>query len=145
VTQDWPHNETFRVAFHDIDALNHLNHAAYFVYMESLRCGYYVPITGNSDPTQMDIIIAEATCRYFAPARYDDELIGEVTPARPLGRTSFVLLYRFRSPDGSVVYAKGRTVVVSYDYEKRTKKAIPENLKVRLERETIDPATEGWT
>ena len=113
--------------------------------METLRCDYYLPMTGETDPTTLDIIIAEASCRYLAPVAYGQELVGEVAPARPLGRTSFSLLYRFRSTDGTTVYARGRTVVVCYDYQRGTKKEIPTDRRARMEKDAIDPRSEGWS
>ncbi|HXQ93825.1 MAG TPA: thioesterase family protein [Thermoplasmata archaeon] len=143
----WPFHRTIPIIYHDIDALNHLNHAAYFRFMETLRCDYYLPLLGHSDPTKLDIIVAEATCRYLAPVVYGQELLGELAPARPLGRTSFTLLYRFRSnlPNDPTVYARGRIVLVSFDYEKNRKKEIPADLRRLLEKDAIDQASEGWT
>jgi acyl-CoA thioester hydrolase len=142
----WPFHRTIPIIYHDIDALNHLNHAAYFRFMETLRCDYYLPLTGHNDPTKLDMIVAEATCRYLAPVVYGQEILGELAPARPLGRTSFTLLYRFRSaqPDDPTVYARGRTVLVSYDYGQGRKKEIPPELRRLLEKEAVDPASEGW-
>jgi acyl-CoA thioester hydrolase len=142
----WPIRRTFPIIYHDIDALNHLNHAAYFRFMETLRCDYYLPLLGHSDPTRLDIIIAEATCRYLAPVVYGQKLLGEVAPARPLGRTSFTLLYRFRSAtlDDPTIYARGRTVVVCFDYAKKEKKEIANGLRTILERDGVDPSSEGW-
>jgi acyl-CoA thioesterase FadM len=127
-----------------VDVLNHLNHAAYFPYMETLRCDYYLPLLGTSDPTKIDIIIAEATCRYLAPVPYGAELVGEVAPAGPVGRTSFTLLYRFTLTGTSTVTARGRTVSVVYDYSKGEKRAIPPERRAVLERDAVDPADEGW-
>lgn len=142
---EWPAHRRFEVAYHDVDALNHLNHAAYFVYMETLRCDYYLPLHSLTDPRQLDIIVAEATCRYLAPARYGTVMIGEVAPARPLGNTSFQLLYRFRSlTDPSTVYARGRTVVVCYDYTRAAKKPIDPAVRRRMELDAVDPGPEGW-
>jgi acyl-CoA thioester hydrolase len=140
----WPGRRRFPVAYHDLDVLNHLNHAAYFPMMETLRCEYYLPLLGTPDPASLDIIVAEAACRYRAPVRYGVELLGEVAPARPLGRTSFTLLYRFTDPGTGVVAARGRTVLVSYDYAKGAKKPIPARVRAPLERDAVDPAAEGW-
>jgi len=134
----------FYVPYHDLDVLNHLNHAAYFVYMETLRCDYYLPLLGSLDRTQIDLIIAEAACRYLAPVPYGAELVGEVAPARPLGRTSFTLLYRFMLAGTSTVTARGRTVSVVYDYSKGEKLEIPSARRAILERDSVDPADEGW-
>ncbi|HXW67025.1 MAG TPA: acyl-CoA thioesterase [Thermoplasmata archaeon] len=140
----WPVRRRFVVPYHDLDVLNHLNHAAYFPYMETLRCEYYLSLLGTRDPRHLDIIIAEAACRYRAPVGYGDTLLGEVAPARPLGTSSFALLYRFCVDGTTTVTAQGRTVIVCYDYAIRAKKPIPVDRRARLERDAIDPATEGW-
>jgi len=143
--RQWPVHRTFYTSYHDTDVLNHLNHAAYFPWMETLRCDYYLALTGTQDPRNLDIIIAEATCRYLAPVPYGAEILGEVAPARPLGRTSFSLLYRFRAGKPSSDVAKGRTVVVCYDYRTSSKKAISPVLRAALERDSIDATAEGWS
>jgi acyl-CoA thioesterase FadM len=112
--------------------------------METLRCDYYLPLLSSIDPTQIDLIIAEAACRYLAPVPYGAELVGEVAPARPLGRTSFTLLYRFTLAGTSTVTARGRTVSVVYDYSKREKREIPPARRAVLERDAVDPGDEGW-
>jgi acyl-CoA thioester hydrolase len=143
-TVPWRVRRSFQVPYHDLDVLNHLNHAAYFPYMETLRCDYYLPLLGPLDPARLDIIIAEASCRYLAPVGYGAELVGEVAPARPLGTTSFALLYRFTIAGTATVAARGRTVVVCYDYALGAKKPIPTDRRAVMARDAVDPATEGW-
>ncbi len=82
----WPYTRSFRIEYADVDLLNHLNHAAYFRFMETLRCDYYLRLLGSLDPKHFDIIIAEAACRYLAPVAFDTELQGEVAPAGPLAK-----------------------------------------------------------
>ena len=141
----WPTRRTFAITYHDIDVLNHLNHAAYFPFMETLRCDYYLPLLGSTDPKVLDIIVVEATCLYLSTVAYGQELLGEVAPALPLGRTSFSLLYRFRDSQSSEVVARGRTVIVSYDYARASKKEIPPDRRARMERDGVPLASEGWT
>ena len=140
----WPVRRRFYVPYHDLDVLNHLNHAAYFPYMETLRCDYYLPIVGTNDPTKLDIILAEATCRYLTPVSYGAELDGEVAPAAPIGTTSFTLLHRFTVVGKATVAARGRTVVVRYDYDRGSKLELGTRQRSRLERDAVDPRTEGW-
>lgn len=139
----WRVQRRFPVPYHDLDVLHHLNHAAYFVYMETLRCDYYLPLLGTHDPSQLDIIILNANCHYLTPVSYGQILLGEVAPARPVGRTSFTLLYRFRDQKGTVT-ARGKTVIVCYDYSKGAKKEIPPDRRQVLERDAVDPSLEGW-
>jgi acyl-CoA thioester hydrolase len=143
-TRPWRTQRTFFVEYRDVDALNHLNHAAYFRYMETLRCDYYLPLIPETDPRKLDIIVAEASCRYLAPAHYADQLMGEVAPAQPLGTTSFSLLYRFLDVERTKVYARGRTVIVCFDYASNGKKPIPSDRKAAMGLDGIDPASEGW-
>jgi acyl-CoA thioesterase FadM len=143
-SRPWPVRRRFPVTYHDLDVLRHLNHAAYFPMMETLRCEYYLDVIGSRDPTQLDIIIAEAACRYLLPVEYGSELLGEVAPARPLGRTSFVLLYRFYLATTGQLTALGRTVVVTYDYGQQAKQEIPADRRRRLEADAVDPTEAGW-
>lgn len=139
----WPVQRRFPIPYHDIDVLNHLNHAAYFHYMETLRCDYYLPFLPSRDPRDLDIIILDATCRYLAPVPYGEILLGEAAPARPLGRSSFTLLYRFTDSHHHLT-ARGKTVVVCYDYSKSTKKEIPPDRRRAMERHAVDLVDEGW-
>jgi acyl-CoA thioester hydrolase len=144
-SRPWPVRRRFEVTYHDVDALNHLNHAVYFPYMETLRCDYYLPLLGETDPRKLDIILAEASCRFLAPLGYGAKLVGEVAPALPLGRTSFSLLYRFFAPeDPSHLFARGRTVIVCYDYEKEEKRPIEPRVRLRLEADGVPLVDEGW-
>ena len=141
----WPLRREFQVAYHDVDVLNHLNHATYLPWMETLRCAYYLPLLGTDDPRTLDIILAEADCRYFRPAGYGERLVGEVAPARPLGRTSFTLLYRFVGTDSSApVFARGRTAIVCFDYATKAKKPIAARIGARVVEDAVDPTEEGW-
>jgi len=112
--------------------------------METLRTEYYLTLRHSTEPHDLDIIIAEARCRYLAPVRYQTPLLGEVAPARPLGRTSFPLLYRFTDETQSTVTARGLSVIVNYDYATGSKKPIPDDLRKSLEQDAVDPTTEGW-
>jgi len=140
----WPIHRRFYVEYRNVDVLEHLNHVTYFGFMETLRCDYYLPLLPSPHPSQLDIIIAEATCRYLAPVSYGEDLLGEVAAARPLGRTSFVLLYRFSRVGEKEIVARGRSVVVCYDYSKNEKKEIPMERRHVMERHLVDPASEGW-
>ncbi len=145
VATRWPISRRFSVTYHDIDVLRHLNHAAYLPMMETLRCAYYLDVLGTDDPAQLDIIVAEASCRYLAPVAYGTELFGEVAPVRPLGRSSFTLAYRFRDTTHDRPCALGRTVIVTYDYAQNVKKEIPAARRRRFEADAVDPVSTGWT
>jgi acyl-CoA thioester hydrolase len=140
----WPVRRTFPVTYHDLDVLNHLNHAAYLPMMETLRCEYYLGLLGTDDPSRLDIIVAEAACRYLAPVGYGAVLLGSVVPVRPLGRTSFTLAYRFEEAAHGRPTAVGRTVIVTYDYAAGRKTEIPAERRRRLEEDAVSEEETGW-
>jgi acyl-CoA thioester hydrolase len=123
--------ERMRVAYVDVDVMRHVNNATYFTYMETARCHYYMGLTGQTDLTRLDIIVAAQSCEYLRGLTYDEPFDVIVWPSR-VGTTSFTLRYALRTEAGEVV-ALSETVIVAFDYEKGTKKPIDATLRRRLE------------
>ncbi|MCG8347842.1 MAG: acyl-CoA thioesterase [Chloroflexales bacterium] len=119
--QNTPHSLTSypfvywtQVRFRDLDALGHVNNAVYLTYFESARLEYYTELTGLR-LEQVDIILAEMTVSYHAPAIYNDWLAIGVRVGT-IGRKSFTMEYlAVRSGDEQVI-ASGRSVLVAYNY-----------------------------
>lgn len=127
------HTERIRVAYADVDVMAHVNNAAYFTYMETARCHYYLRLSGLTDIRRLDIIVAAQSCQYLRGLQYDEVLDVVVWPSK-IGTTSFTLSYAFRTEKGEHV-ARGETVIVAYDYVLSRKKAIDPALRARLEKE----------
>lgn len=134
------YEDRIRVQFRDVDAMQHVNNAVYFTWMETARTEYYLKARGIDRVEDVDIIVARATCEYKRGVRLGEEVVVRVWPSR-VGSTSFDLSYELRVADE--VVALGHTVLVSYDYSKRTKKPVPETLRATLERDLGDPAIES--
>lgn len=127
------HTERLRVAYVDVDVMDHVNNAMYFTYMETARCHYYLRLTGLKRIRDLDIIVASQRCDYLRGLRYDEEFDLTVWPSR-IGTTSFTLSYVFRSPRGQIV-ARGETVIVAFDYAKNAKKPIAPALRKKLQQD----------
>jgi acyl-CoA thioester hydrolase len=125
------YSERLRVAYADIDVMDHVNNAKYFTYMETARCHYYGQLTGIHDMRRLDIIVAAEECQYLRGLRYDEEFDVVVWPSK-VGNTSFVLSYALRTIRGEVV-ALAKTVIVMFDYAKQAKKPIDPAVRKRLE------------
>ncbi len=81
--------------------------------------------------TGVGIVIAEATCRYLAPAHFDDEITVQ-TWVEELRRTSFVMAYAILNQAGQRL-AEGSTVVVSVTLGERPRPtAIPPAIRQAL-------------
>lgn len=76
-----------------------------------------------------DVVVAEATLRYRAAARFDDEL-DIAMPVKHLGTTSLVIAPEFRV--GDTLIADGEVRHVFVDPSTLGKKAMPDDVKAAL-------------
>lgn len=125
------YTERMRVSYRDVDVMEHVNNAAYFTYMETARCHYYMEIRKQARPKDLDIIVAAQSCKYLRGLVYDEAFDVHVWPSK-IGNTSFTLAYAMRTTKGEVV-ALAETVIVMFDYAKNAKKPIDGALRARLE------------
>lgn len=136
MTQDQPvfrFSTPIEVRFSDLDALNHVNNAVYFTYMEQARIHYMIRIgLIDSDLSDTGIIVAEATCTYKAPIVFGQHIVARVR-ATHLKNSSFVFEYSLDDAESGRVMATGRTVQVCYDYSAAKPKPIPRAWRDRLE------------
>lgn len=103
-----------QVRFGDLDTLGHVNNAVYATYLESARLAYYQELTGLP-LEQLNIILAELTITYRAPAFYRDRLAVGVRVAS-VGTKSFSMEYLIARAGDDAVIAAARSVLVAYDY-----------------------------
>ena len=123
-----------RVRYAETDQMGVVYHANYLVWFEVGRTEHMRSL--GLDYKEMEregcgIAVVEATCRYRAPARYDDELTvrTRVTGARgPVVKFGYEVV---RVADGTVL-CTGETVhvVVGPDMKKR---AMPESYAARFQ------------
>ena len=117
------HTETVR--FRDVDALGHVNNAAYLTYLEQARIAFLAPM--GADQTGM--ILARAEIDFRAQVGFGDEVEIEVEPLR-VGTKSFELGYTVRVR-GAVV-AEAKTVLVAFDYATGATVAVPDAWRAAL-------------
>jgi acyl-CoA thioester hydrolase len=102
-----------RVRYAETDQMGMVYYANYLVWMEIGRtdfcrqCGFNYRDLEREE--QAFLTVAEANCRYLAPARYDDEILVECELARVRTR---VMEFTYRIKRGSALLAEGRTVHV---------------------------------
>ena len=101
----------FRVRYAETDQMGMVYYANYLVWMEVGRSDFcrargfsYADLEREESAF---LTVAEAGCRYLAPARYDDEILVETEITR-LGRRVVEFSYRIKS--GSTLLAEGRTL-----------------------------------
>ena len=87
-----------------------------------------------------DMVVAEASARFLAPAGFDDELDVEVVVTH-LGRTSMLTRMSVRRGPVEVVQGEMRHVFVDVEHKRKT--AIPAEIRSGLERHLVAEAGVG--
>ncbi len=121
----------FRVPYCDVDMLQHVNHAAYVVWVETIRCNYFTEVLQEPMNGSNGMILARLQFEYAQPLDYREEVAVGCRIAR-LGRKSFEFLYEVWSETRQLRAAHGSSTMVAYDYKSQSSVAVPERW-----RETI--------
>ncbi len=119
------------VRFRDLDALGHVNNAAYLTYLESARLAYWLQVTGRSGLTAFDMMLARAEVDYRAPVSLGDPLEVGVRCAS-MRRSSFVLEFEIVNRASGLLLAEARKVLVHYDHQAQKSKPLPPEIRERL-------------
>jgi len=103
----------FRVRYAETDQMGMVYYANYLVWLEIGRsdfcreCGFSYRDLEREE--QVFLTVAEANCRYLAPARYEDEILVETELSRARSR---VIEFTYRIKRSSTLLAEGRTLHV---------------------------------
>jgi acyl-CoA thioester hydrolase len=113
----------------DFDALGHLTHAAYPVFLDEARDEYLSGTVGAF--SDWPCVVAHVSIDYLAEIRYPARTVTVRTVVQEVGRTSVTFAQEVLGPDGSVA-ALGRGVVVAFDTETRSARPIEEGDRALL-------------
>ena len=133
---------SFRVRYAETDQMGIVYYANYLVWFEIGRTDYCreqgFAYREMEEQDGLYIMVAEARCRYKAPARYDDE-IQVRTCLRDLRKRVLVFGYEvYRLPEEEML-AEGETVHVITDREGHPR-ALPEKYRDRFQAGATAPA-----
>ena len=120
------------VRFRDCDLFGHVNNSVFFTYMEEARWAYWRELTGDFSHDRLPgLILAHAECEFLRPIR-PGESIDVWLGATKIGRTSVVMDYEILDSNRQPV-AKGKTVMVAYDYSAAKPVRVPDWARARIE------------
>jgi acyl-CoA thioester hydrolase len=120
-----------QVRFRDVDSLGHINNAVYFTYCEIARNAYWTKLFGTRRLALANFILARAEMDYRAQANEERNiLVGIRVPQ--IGNTSFVFEYRILEEETRRLLAEGRSVQVTFDYQKNKKVPVPDLVRDRI-------------
>jgi len=113
----------FRVRYAETDQMGMVYYANYLIWMEVGRTDFCRESGFNYRDLEREehafLTVAEANCRYLAPARYDDAILVETELSRVRSRAAE---FTYRIKCGLTLLAEGRTVhvVIGTDGRPRT-------------------------
>jgi acyl-CoA thioester hydrolase len=134
-TNAYPFQINIEVIFRDVDAMGHVNNAVYFTYLETARTRFFFHKLGLPSLSELPLILAEATCSYKSPVRFNEKLTLGLGIGR-IGHKSFDIVYHITAEDGRLV-AQAKTVMVTYDYENNKAIPIPVHLNKLLQSHLV--------
>lgn len=116
----------------DMDAMGHINNVVYFRLMEEARIQWFAQMGFSTLPQGEAPILAHASCDFTRALNYPGDAMVRQQVTR-IGRSSIemrVVIEKDGEP--GIEYARGRCVVVWYDYAKAASARWPAAVLERL-------------
>ncbi len=142
MTTPYVSESTLRVRYAETDAQGIVYYANYFVWFEVGRVNYLREVGFDDRQREREgitFVIVEATCKYHAPARFDDP-IRVRTWVSEVKTRSFRFAYEVHNQDTGVLLAEGETAQVVVDGITFKPKAITAEFRQRLVSQRDRPA-----
>jgi acyl-CoA thioester hydrolase len=130
---EYPVKIEIPIQWGDMDAFQHVNNKVYFRHFESARIAYLHKIGFDEVMQESGIgpILASTQCQYKVPLTYPDQVtIGAKVDT--IEKDRFLMKYAVASQKLHKIAALGEGLIVTFDYQKNQKVAIPEVIKQRM-------------
>lgn len=113
----------------DMDAMNHLNNAMYFRYLETVRIEWMNSIGCAPDATGEGPVIVNAFCNFYKQLQYPADVLIKMYVSDP-GRTTFETwgTMELTSAPG-VICAAGGATTIWVDFPAQKAKTLPDWLR----------------
>ena len=116
----------------DMDAMQHLNNVQYFRLFEEARIRWFVEQGLPALPVGQAPILAHVSCDFVKAMVYPATAV-VFQSVEKLGTSSVTMDLRIeRLDEPGVVHAKGRSVIVWYDYDAGCSRPWPQAVRDRL-------------
>jgi len=120
----------YDVPFRDIDYFGHVNNANFLSYFEWARTLLWFELTGGSRPDDITFIVARAEIDF--KLQINMESIDIAVRIAGMRNTSLDFVYEIRKNGGAEIAATGKVVVVLYDWERRSKRPVTDDLRRKV-------------
>jgi acyl-CoA thioester hydrolase len=128
----------FRVRYAETDQMGVVYYANYLVWMEVGRTDFCKSLGFNYRDMESEgafMAVAEVTCRYIAPALYDNPILVR-TQLERLNRKIVTFSYAISNEDTGQLLAEGRTVHLTMGADRKSR-ALPSRYFELMSREKL--------
>jgi acyl-CoA thioester hydrolase len=122
------------VRYGDLDPQGHVNNAAHLTYFEQARVHYLIKLglfSRDQSFMEIGVILAEVQITYLAPIYFGEKIKVGVRTEK-LGGKSMTVAQNIVDANTLKELAKGRVVMVAYDYKERKTISIPEDWRKKI-------------
>jgi acyl-CoA thioester hydrolase len=116
------------VRYGDIDAQGHVNNAKFLTYFEHGRTHYMRHLGIYPEGLsfmEIGVILADVQITFLKPVHWEDKILVGVKTIR-LGNKSMTVLQTIEDRESGEEFARGKVVMVAYDYHQQKTVPIPE-------------------
>ncbi|MRI33204.1 thioesterase [Endozoicomonas sp. OPT23] len=121
--------ETITPRFCETDALGHINNTVVPEWFEHARTPIFKMFTPDLDTNNWKLIIARIEVEYTAQLQYNSDVILK-TCLEKVGNSSMYIHHEAWQND--VLAARGKAVLIHYDYENECSSPIPDSIRQKL-------------
>lgn len=121
------------VAWGETDAFHHVNNIIYIRYFESSRIAYMMKLDWihKTIPSGIGPILHSVQCRFKYPLTFPDTVSVGARVTR-VESDRFLMEHRIVSHSTGKVAAYGEGMIVTFDYDRNAKAAVPDSLRERI-------------
>ena len=133
--EKFKHSILIKVRFSDLDAMGHVNNAAYLSYLEEARIAYYDHVLGiDTNGLDFNAVVARIEIDYLEQIRLGDNVEVYTRTSRIGNKSSDVEhLVVVISEQSSRIAARAITKLVSFDYKRNQTIPVPERERAVIE------------
>jgi acyl-CoA thioester hydrolase len=121
------------VRYRDLDHQGHVNNAVYLTYIESARLGYYEAsgIWQADSGKTTGMVVARIEIDYLAPI-FPGQKVQVGIRISHMGTKSMTFDYQIESGTGGMIFARGKSIMVTYDNQKGESIPIPQDWREKI-------------
>lgn len=136
------HETKIKVRFSETDALGHISHISYFVYLEEARTNFFEEIGFSTTIEDWEIILTTAKCD-FVRQGYFNQRLKVISEVSRIGNSSFMVVHQILDEETGELIAKGEGGAVYFNFKTQKSEKLPAKFKEKLEQHLVKEAHHG--